>query len=366
VSARPRVTIDARSWFTRGGTGRYARSLVRALLPVAAGRVDLTVLLSKRHETVEAGIPPLPHVTVVRSRADWLDFDDEAAHLEADVQGDLLHSLTGHWVSTRIPSLVTVHDLTPIVLALPADDPLTVQCWRLVANVVQARACLTDSAATARDLARLVPGAPRGTVVPLAADAVFDPRSVDLRRLQPHGLSADRFWLAAALAAPYKNLDGLLEAYRASGVGDPLVIAGRPSVSSGTVEDRIRALDLFGRVRLVGMVDDETLATLYATCRGFVRPSLYEGFGLPLLEAMQCGAACLSSDRGSLPEVGGDAVVYFDPAQPDACADALARVNRDDALRRRLKDRALARASGFTWGMVAEATMLAYCEAWRA
>jgi glycosyltransferase involved in cell wall biosynthesis len=109
-----------------------------------------------------------------------------------------------------------------------------------------------------------------------------------------------------------------------------------------------------GDVRLLGHVPDDDLAALYRLCTVFCYPSLYEGFGLPLLEAMAAGAACVTSNVSSLPEVGGDAVVYADPRSIDEIRDQLERLLASGADRRRLGERARERAAAFSWSRVAD------------
>jgi alpha-1,3-rhamnosyl/mannosyltransferase len=197
----------------------------------------------------------------------------------------------------------------------------------------------------------LVPEAPAPVVVPLAPDPVFRPVRDAGTWLAARGLEPDGFWLGAGFAAAYRNLDRLLDAYARVRPAVPLVIVGRAVSARGRVDPRVRQL---------GMVEDEELAALYSSCRLFARPARYEGFGLPLVEAMACGAPCVSSGAGSLAEVGGDAVRYFDPAEVDECAAQLAAVDADAALRDTLRAKSLARAAAFSWDATARATLAVY------
>ena len=165
--------------------------------------------------------------------------------------------------------------------------------------------------------------------------------------------------LAAGTLEPRKNLPRLVEAYRRLPAelrsAHPLVVVGALGWETGAT---LRALDSLGAEAIrLGYVSDAALAELYRRCAVFCYPSLGEGFGLPVLEAMAAGAAVLTSDLSSLPEVGGDAVAYADPHDVDSIADALARVLRDEAARGELGRRARERAAGFSWERFAESVV---------
>ena len=140
----------------------------------------------------------------------------------------------------------------------------------------------------------------------------------------------------------------------------PLVLAGGRGWLMEDMTRDLAEMGLAGRVRLTGYVDDAELAWLYRNCLGFVYPSLFEGFGLPVLEAMSLGAAVVTSDVSSLPEVAGDAALLADPRDPVAIALAMAHLENDPGLRRDLKARGLARAGQFSWERAARAALEAY------
>ncbi|GJG89163.1 hypothetical protein tb265_43440 [Gemmatimonadetes bacterium T265] len=231
---------------------------------------------------------------------------------------------------------------------------------------------LAISEHTKRDLLEAYPAlAPeRVTVTPLAADpAIFYP-AADPARLAAvrakYALPDGPYLLSLSTLAPHKNIPRLLRAFaelvRAERVDDlRLVLAG---ARGGGYDEILRELDQLGavsdRIRFAGYVDDEDLAPLYSGALAFVYPSYYEGFGLPPLEAMQCGTPVITGDRASLPEVVGDAGLMVDPYDVDALAQALLRVYRDEALRAELSRRAVARAGTFTWARFAERTVAAY------
>jgi len=157
--------------------------------------------------------------------------------------------------------------------------------------------------------------------------------------------------LATGTLEPRKNLARLIEAHGRISGAPPLLIAGPPGW------ELERALAGGGGARLLGYVSDEQLNALYRLCSVFAYPSLYEGFGLPLAEAMRCGAACLTSDTSSLPEVGGDAVAYCDPLDVGSIAAGLEQLLGSDERRAELARAAQERARGFTWERCARETL---------
>ncbi|MFQ3661823.1 MAG: glycosyltransferase family 1 protein, partial [Chloroflexaceae bacterium] len=173
---------------------------------------------------------------------------------------------------------------------------------------------------------------------------------------------------AAALEAPYflyigtiqprKNLTRLIEAFAHAGPDDALlVIAGRRGWLSEPIVRRVAELGLTNRVRFPGYVPDADLPALLSGALAFVFPSLYEGFGMPVLEAMACGAPVLTSTTSALPEVAGDAALLVDPCDTDAIAAALRRLAADAPLRASLRARGLVRAADFTWERCARKTL---------
>jgi glycosyltransferase involved in cell wall biosynthesis len=183
----------------------------------------------------------------------------------------------------------------------------------------------------------------------------------------PAGLAPGGFFLSVGTLEPRKNLRRLLAAFARvtaeGGTALPLVLAGGRGWLEEGLESYVSSLGLDGRVRVLGYVDDETLRWLYASCFAFAYPSLVEGFGLPVLEAMGFGAAVLTSDRSSLPEVAGDAALAVDPTDEQALAAALRRLSSEPGLREALRARAVTRARTFSWEGAARRTLALYEEA---
>ena len=167
------------------------------------------------------------------------------------------------------------------------------------------------------------------------------------------GLESDKFWLSVCTLEPRKNLRRLLRAFRGylnrAENPHPLVLAGGKGWMEGELEAFVGELGLNDHVLLTGYVSDEKLCWLYENCFVFVYPSLHEGFGLPVLEAMGFGAAVITSNTTSLPEVAGEAAHYVDPFEVQDITEAFLKLTLDNHYRQRLQKRAIARAGEFSW-----------------
>jgi len=263
----------------------------------------------------------------------------------------------------RWPAVLTVHDLTPLThpaLHLPATVDYFTRT--LVAGLGRVGRIVADSKATADAIADRSPGACEKThVVPLGVDAHFGVRRQEATEstLRPLGLSHHAYVLYVGSIEPRKNLVRAIDAYADSTIRGawPFVIAGSRRWGSDAVLDRADAPDIAGHVRFLDYVADDDLPALYSGARFFVYPSLAEGFGLPVLEAMACGTPVLTCSSSSLPEVVGEAALLADPDDTVALRDAMNRLAGDAALRDTLGARGIARARTFTWDRTACETM---------
>ncbi len=266
-------------------------------------------------------------------------------------------------------TVLTVNDLS---WALPDKlHPASRTAWierRLPQSLAQATRLVAISEFTAREMvAQLGIRRERIDVVPLAPSPLF--RTLAEAETAPvlarHGLHARRFVLSVSTVEPRKNFDRLLTAHAmlplATRSAYPLVIAGGRGwgeALSGTVPARALA---DGHLRLLGHVPDADLVALYGRAAAFAYPSLYEGFGLPILEAMACGAPVITAGTTASAETAGDAALLVDPLDVAAIASALAATIEDATLAARLSAAGLARARGFTW----ERTVAALLATWR-
>jgi len=194
----------------------------------------------------------------------------------------------------------------------------------------------------------------------------FSPPAGDRPGSVVAGLLPDKFWLAVGTLEPRKNVRQLLRAYAAflsrNREGLPLVLAGGKGWLEDDLEEFICSLGLRDHVRLLGYVTDEELTWLYKNCFAFLYTSLFEGFGLPVLEALSLGSAVVTSNTTSLPEVAGDAAWYVDPLKEDEMVAAMSGLMNDDGYRMQLKDRAPSQARKFSWERCASEVLDIYGE----
>lgn len=181
-----------------------------------------------------------------------------------------------------------------------------------------------------------------------------------------HGVEGP-YVLSVATLSVHKNLLRLMEAFAREAehalAGYKLVLVGKMGTAAGLLDDRIRRLGLAGRVVLPGYVHDDEIPAFYRAADVFAFPSLYEGFGLPVLEAAACGTPIVAARAASIPEIGGDAPRYVDPRDVSDIASALAEVATSPELRARMGELGLRRATQFSWERTAERMMALYAEA---
>jgi glycosyltransferase involved in cell wall biosynthesis len=266
----------------------------------------------------------------------------------------------------RVPTVLTVHDL---IFRLFPEHHKRLNYWYLNAAMPlycsRASAIIAVSEATKRDLMMLYGLDPdKITVVHEAAASHFariPPARVEEVRARYH--LPDRYLLHVGTIEPRKNLNRLLEAVhrlREAGEDIHMVVVGSKGWLFEGFFQALEELDLGDAVTLPGYVPDADLPAIYSGARLVAVPSLYEGFGLPVLEAMACGVSVVCSHASSLPEVGGDAARYFDPTDIAAMADAIMAVWRDETLREDMRRRGLARAAQFSWERTADDTLAVY------
>ncbi|MBN2247113.1 MAG: glycosyltransferase family 4 protein [Coriobacteriia bacterium] len=337
------------------GVGRYTRSLTRAL----AERGDVSIV-----QLVAPGeAPPVPDAESIQAEGHPFGLAGMRAYGRAvrRVQPDLVHSL--HFPTpTPLPHplVVTVHDLIP--LAVPAVMPSSVRraTYRLLVGraIRGADSIIVPSRSTAAAVREFSASADEKlTLTPYAADDFGS----DAGQLPDAVQSLDRYVLGFASVKPHKRLDVLLDAWQHA---LPLLDPGVSLVLVGSPTDVYRghALARAGHPRIVWVdgVDDAQLRALYAGAAVFAFPSVYEGFGLPPLEAMASGAPVVCTDAASVPEVVGDAALVVPSGDASALAGAMLRLLADPALAADLARRGLDRAATFTWARTAELTVAVY------
>ncbi|TXL66344.1 glycosyltransferase family 4 protein [Zeimonas arvi] len=266
------------------------------------------------------------------------------------------------------PSVATIHDLSVYNWA-DCHPPGRAGMIRGEIELALERASMliTDSEFTRREVADFF-GLPldRLRAVPLASSEAFRPypREELAPTLSRHGLQAGSYCLFAGTIEPRKNIDALLDAYgtlpKTLRGRWPLVLCGYEGWRSGQLHSRIEQGSRQGWLKYLGYVAGDDLPKVVAGARLFAFPSLYEGFGLPVLEAMASGVPVVCSDSSSLPEVAGDAAAMCAPEDVDALKDMLTTGLEDEAWREGARERGLSRAAQFSWRRCAEETAAVY------
>ena len=289
---------------------------------------------------------------------------------------DLLHCpYFASPILSPTPTVVTIHDVIPLLLpeyrarlAGRAYTGLSEQAAR------RARAIIAVSECSKRDIERTLRLPPErihviGNAVDESYQPIRDPRLLNADR-ERYGIG-DRYILYFGGFDVRKNVPRLIQAYAKIRplLEEPhdLVLAGRLRLVGHPLypdpRPLVRELGLESHVIFTGQIREQDKAPLYSGAVLFVFPSLYEGFGMPVLEAMACGAAVITSDRSALPEVAGDAALLVDPTSTEAIGGAILSLLHDPARREALGRAARARAAQFSWGAVAEQTIRVYAQA---
>ncbi|MDD5347404.1 MAG: glycosyltransferase family 1 protein [Candidatus Omnitrophica bacterium] len=356
--------------FTGAGIRTYLYNLIVSLAKIEGLRQQLFVSSPSRiawedvSATISEDVVRLPHLNRLCGRF-WEEFLLSSAVRKKKV--DIFHGAR-FFLPRRLacPSVVTVHDLA----FKKFPEFVTRQAFRdfdaMVAYSVQAaRAVIVPSEATARDLFDLYKvGKNKVAVIHEAAGPAFRP-SPDAdrpRRLREKFRTGNKFILCVGTIEPRKNLVNLLEAYAMLKDNDEftLVLAGGLGWRYGRILEKVKELALGTRVVFTGRVSDGELVDLYNGCEVFVFPSYYEGFGLPVLEALGCACAVVCADTSSLTELFGDACIFVDPHSAASIERGLRKALFDAAVRDRLRARALEKAAGFSWAKAAGDTYAVY------
>ena len=344
-----RLGVDAgRALHGHGGVASYTRELVRSL--IASPRVEEVCLFDldrgwSRRDAFVRGLGPLPAKVVV------------APPVRSELEGlNLFHAPGYAMPPAGAPRHVfTLHDLT--VLSHPHCHTLDNRVRSLASvseALVRGATILAVSEATREESVRLL-ALPFDSVevVPPMLNPIFQvagDRDVDAAAGARFGVRQP-YVLAVASLEPRKNFGRLLDAWSSLGKttgAHQLVVVAAEGWRQGRIRRRLERMTGDGSVVKIGYISDEVLASLYRRAKAFVFPSLAEGFGLPVAEAMACGTPVVTSRISSMPEVVGDAALLADPEDADEIAAAIARMLSDQDLRRRLRDRGLEQARAFS------------------
>jgi len=266
------------------------------------------------------------------------------------------------------PTVTTVHDLS--WLRFPECHPkerIEFLNAQLPKSLDQATLVITDSEAIRQELLgqfRISPD--RVLSIPLGVDSVFRPRSTGETQstLAKYRLTPGQYLLCVATREPRKNLERLLDAYEQLTPNlreaYPLALAGAGGWLNEQLDRRVQALSQQGQIRSLGYIPDQDLPLIYSGARGFAFPSLYEGFGLPILEAMASGVPVLTSNSGALAEVSNGCTIQVDPTDSEAINDGLTRLLTDEVWRQSALVEGVRQAAKYSWPNCVDDTVLAY------
>jgi glycosyltransferase involved in cell wall biosynthesis len=353
-----------------GGAGRYALELMPALLEAEPGtkvtafvthRIPESVLEEPWAGEIEWVRYPVEPASRRALYAQLVQIPRDGARRRLDV----LHSPAniGLLRTRRAANVVTLLDL---IWLHPSTTPLSPRA-RLRARLLftlctrAADRILAISEATKQDLVQTLGLEPaRIDVTPLAAGEHATEATPEGELRSRLGLGSAPFVLSVAQKQPHKNLEVLLRGLAELDGGVQLVLAGAREAHEAELRRLAGELEVDDRVRFLDWVSAGDLEGLYRSASCFALPSLIEGFGLPVLEAMRQGTPVACSDRSALAEVAGDAALLFDPQDQTAVTEALRRVLGDEALRRSLAERGRRRSRGFTWRRTATETLASY------
>jgi len=362
------------------GIGQYIVNLGRAL--AETGEVDAYSFYGYkwRHEA------PAPPRVLGRGDGSWrvlplikplIPFKRELRHAQQRIQFgrglrrlrlQLYHEPNYVPIRYDVPVVITVHDLS--WMRYPETHPADRIRWlerSMPSALSHAAAILVDSDYVREEvLASFAVEPERVHTAHLGVSSAFRPRGAEETRaaLGARNLVHGEYVLAVGTIEPRKNLEHVLAAYvllpEAVRQRYPLVIAGAKGWRATNLERDLRALVARGGVRFLGYVPDDDLPMIYAGARAFVFASVYEGFGLPPLEAMASGVPVLVADRAALPEVTAEAALKLNPDRPDDTALKLAALLDDEVMHADFAQRGLRRAAVFTWDACARRTLRVY------
>jgi glycosyltransferase involved in cell wall biosynthesis/ubiquinone/menaquinone biosynthesis C-methylase UbiE len=359
------------------GVGSYARGLLEGLAAIDAENEYVLYTYLDLPQSPQPIFPQRPNFALWRLPLDgehwermWSGADLPPKQALDAV--DVIHSPFFNAPKEHHGALVvTIHDVSFLLQPQFHIEANRLHCLqgtlnaalyadRIIAVSQQTRKDLIDYFAVPEERIRVIPEAPRRVYAP--------ERNIEIIRgvLERFGIFHN-FILFVGSLEPRKNLKTLLQAYatyvtRHAGK-ELLVVAGGKGWLNDDLPKIVAELGIAERVKFLGYAQEVDLRVLYSAAKLFVYPSIYEGFGLPPLEAMACGAPVITSNTSALPEVVGDAALLIDPHHSEALSQAMQTVLRDDGLRLRMRQRSLARAALFSWERTAEETLAVYQEA---
>jgi len=370
-----KIAIDAsRAVNEKAGIGRYSRELIKKLIEIDKENQYLLLFSYWRKDPKKEKLIrqfAREKVEIKTFRLPGL-FKEKVWGIKVPWFGNLLEGVDlfyapSFWevnLGLRIPQVVTIYDLTTFLFPEHRGVSVSEKLNQRTKDACQkAQKIIAISKSTEKDLKRFVK-------VPESKIEVIYPGRNDLgipAKNLPSNLKKQAYILTVGTIEPRKNLIGLFKAYALLPLSlqeqYPLVVVGAEGWHTGEIYDSFLQLRLADKVKFLGYVSEAVLAKLYQEAAVFIYPSLYEGFGFPVLEALSFGLPVITANTSSLPEVAGKAAWLIDPLEPKSIASALQRLLEHQDERNKLRKLALKQAEKFSWEKAAKKTLKVFEEA---
>lgn len=362
------VLFNALQAGNRSGTGVYTTQLA-SRLPAVASKDSISIIWPARLKfpVARADSAPDIHKKDIRGSGPRIRYDQFGIRRDMlSLHPDVVHYPAN--VGSVLPMrnmVITIHDLT--FFHNPSwyrFERVHYYRWSVARSAKQASRIITVSTASANEICKIL-GVPADRI-----DVVYN--GVDERytaRNEGEQLAAqgkyrlpNRYFLFVGTIEPRKNVARIIQAWSkiAGDVKEDLVIAGREGWKVGPIRLEAELVGQPKRIHFPGFIEDEDLPAIMSGATALVYPSLYEGFGIPVAEAMACGVPVLTSNVSSLPEVAGDAALTVDPTDIDGLAECMRTLSTDEPVRADLSVKGLERAKRYTWSKAAELTLASY------
>lgn len=343
------------------GVHVYTREIIKALANIETKHEYIIVRVNRSAEPTTFEELPIPYIKIPGYKAYRLFW--QLPRLLAKRKVDVVVE-PAHFGPFNLPQHIKrvtfIHDLTPLLFPqYHVYHSQLLQRLFLPSILRRAAHVITNSAHTRQDLIQFFPfTANKSTATLLGKDRIYRPVE-DAKVLETYGIQPP-YWLCVGTIEPRKNIKVLLAAFdrlKAETNGPhQLVLLGKKGWKSEDIYQRIQDSPFREAIHLPGYVEREALPVIYSMAEVFIYPSFYEGFGLPVLEAMSCGVPVLTADVSSLPEVGGEGALYFDPHSVEELVDWLRKLSQSPALRQQQGRLGLKRAAQFSWKKTARET----------
>jgi len=368
-----RIGINALAWVSnaQAGVDTYVRQLLNALQQIDQANEYIVFVAGQAHGELDLAAGNFREVACpIPSRWQPVRALWEQIRLVHWVKAEAVQVLLGIGgivpTNLAIPAVQVIHDLQ--VFRYPENFSWAKRKFlqmMLPCTAQHAQLTIASSEYTRNEVVRFLPPQRADTRVALLAGARgYEPAEPEAVTAAKHKYGVgERYLLNVATSHRHKNLQGLVAAWNQSSVDADVVLVGKRGSGHRELMQEVATASCPGQIKLLGWIPQPELAALYTGATAFVLPSLLEGFGMTVLEAMQCGCPVACSSLTALPEVVGQAALCFDPRRSEDFVAALDRISNDQLLRQRLQQEGFARARRFSWEQTARTTVAALLEA---